>query len=134
MGDIDFKVISATENPNNFQKTRFWKEKSVEDMVTLECLPFNSSSRNCDVPLVLLERPCKWDISLPCKIMSYVVSTLHYYEFIFEPMAQATLIFFNQRSRLELYLHGGININIKQSEKFPSEYPSYSLRAGVGGI
>jgi len=28
-------VISATENSNKFQKTRFWKEKSVEDMGTL---------------------------------------------------------------------------------------------------
>jgi hypothetical protein len=29
-------VISATENSKNkFQKTRFWKEKSVEDVVTL---------------------------------------------------------------------------------------------------
>jgi hypothetical protein len=35
VGDIDFKVISAAENSNKFQKTRFWKEKSVEDMVTL---------------------------------------------------------------------------------------------------
>ncbi len=35
MGDIDFKVISAPENSNKFQKTRFWKEKSVEDVVTL---------------------------------------------------------------------------------------------------
>ncbi len=35
MGDIDFLVISATENSNKFQKTRFYKEKSVEDMVTL---------------------------------------------------------------------------------------------------
>jgi hypothetical protein len=32
---IDFSVISATENSNKLQKTRFWKEKSVEDMVTL---------------------------------------------------------------------------------------------------
>ncbi len=48
MGDIDFLVIFATENSNKFQKTRFWKEKSVEDMVTLECLPFNSSRRNCE--------------------------------------------------------------------------------------
>jgi hypothetical protein len=24
-------VISATENSNKFQETRFWKEKSVED-------------------------------------------------------------------------------------------------------
>jgi hypothetical protein len=29
-------MISAAENSNKFQKTRFWKEKSVEDMVTLE--------------------------------------------------------------------------------------------------
>jgi hypothetical protein len=35
VGDIDLKVISATENSNEFQKTRFWKEKSVEDVVTL---------------------------------------------------------------------------------------------------
>jgi hypothetical protein len=27
--------FSATENSNKFQKTRFWKEKSVEDVVTL---------------------------------------------------------------------------------------------------
>jgi hypothetical protein len=35
VGDTDFKVISAAENSNKFQKTRFWKEKSVEDVVTL---------------------------------------------------------------------------------------------------
>jgi len=28
-------VISAAENSNKFQKTKFWKEKSVEGMVTL---------------------------------------------------------------------------------------------------
>jgi len=28
-------VISAAENSNKFQKTRFWKERSVHDMVTL---------------------------------------------------------------------------------------------------
>jgi len=27
-------VISVTENSNKFQKTRFWKEKSVENVVT----------------------------------------------------------------------------------------------------
>ncbi len=43
MGDIDFKVKSAAENSNKFQKTRFWKEKSVENVVTLQGLPFNSS-------------------------------------------------------------------------------------------
>jgi hypothetical protein len=56
VGDIDFKVISATKNSNKFPKTRFCKENLAEDVVTLECLPFNSSRRNCDVPLVLLER------------------------------------------------------------------------------
>jgi hypothetical protein len=35
VGDIDFEAISAAENSNEFQKkTRFWKEKSVEDVVT----------------------------------------------------------------------------------------------------
>jgi hypothetical protein len=43
VGDIDVKVISATKNSNKFQKIRFWKEKSVESVVTLEGLPFNSS-------------------------------------------------------------------------------------------
>jgi hypothetical protein len=43
VGDIDFEVISATENSNKFQKTKFWKEKSVLYVGTLECLPFNSS-------------------------------------------------------------------------------------------
>ncbi len=33
-------MISAAENSNKFQKTRVWKEKSVEDVVTLEGLPF----------------------------------------------------------------------------------------------
>jgi hypothetical protein len=36
-------VISATENSNKFQKPRFWKEKLVENVITLEGLPFNSS-------------------------------------------------------------------------------------------
>ncbi len=35
MGDIDLKVIFVAENSNKFQKARFWKEKSVEDVVTL---------------------------------------------------------------------------------------------------
>jgi hypothetical protein len=28
-------MISAAENSNKFQKTRFWKEKSIEDVVAL---------------------------------------------------------------------------------------------------
>ncbi len=35
VGDIDCKVISAAENSTKLPKTRFWKEKSVEDVVTL---------------------------------------------------------------------------------------------------
>jgi hypothetical protein len=36
VGDIGFLVISAAENSNKFQKTRFlWKEKSVDVVVTL---------------------------------------------------------------------------------------------------
>jgi hypothetical protein len=35
VGDIDVEVISAIENSNKFQKTRFWKENSVEDVVSL---------------------------------------------------------------------------------------------------
>jgi hypothetical protein len=33
--DNDFKAIFAAENSNKFQKTKFCKEKSVEDVVTL---------------------------------------------------------------------------------------------------
>jgi hypothetical protein len=56
VGDVDLNLIFIAENSNKFQKYRFWKEKSVEDEVTLDCLPFNSSRRNYDVPLVLLKR------------------------------------------------------------------------------
>jgi hypothetical protein len=38
-------VISAAENSNKFPKIRFWKEKSVEDVVTLECVPFKSKKK-----------------------------------------------------------------------------------------
>jgi hypothetical protein len=43
VGNIDLKVISTAENSNKFQKIKFWKEKSVENVVTLEGSPFNSS-------------------------------------------------------------------------------------------
>jgi len=36
-------MISTAENSNKFHETKFWKEKLVEDVVTLEGLPFNSS-------------------------------------------------------------------------------------------
>jgi len=36
VGNIDFKVISAAENSNKFQQTRFFgREKLVEDVITL---------------------------------------------------------------------------------------------------
>jgi hypothetical protein len=35
-------VISAAGNSNKFQRIRFWKEKSVENVITLEGLAFNS--------------------------------------------------------------------------------------------
>jgi hypothetical protein len=35
VGDIDFKVIFDAENSNKFQKTRFWKEKPITNVLTL---------------------------------------------------------------------------------------------------
>jgi hypothetical protein len=35
VGEFDLKVISVTKNSNKFQKTRFQKGKSVEDVVIL---------------------------------------------------------------------------------------------------
>ncbi len=35
MGNIHFKVIYAAENSNKFQKTRFLREKSLGDVVTV---------------------------------------------------------------------------------------------------
>ncbi len=34
VGDIDFNVIFDAENSIKFQKTKFWKENLVEDVVT----------------------------------------------------------------------------------------------------
>jgi hypothetical protein len=36
-------MIFVAEFSNKFHKTRFWKEKSAENVVTLEGLPLNSS-------------------------------------------------------------------------------------------
>ncbi len=35
MGNIDFLMIYASKNSSTFQITNFWKEISVEDVVTL---------------------------------------------------------------------------------------------------
>jgi len=40
---IDFKVIFVAKNSTKILKTRFWREKSVENVVTFECIMFNSS-------------------------------------------------------------------------------------------
>jgi hypothetical protein len=45
-------MISTTENSNKFQKTKFWKEKLVENVVTIEGLPFNSSMISFHIWLV----------------------------------------------------------------------------------
>jgi hypothetical protein len=41
--------ISATENSNQFQKTRFWKEKSVEDVVLFELM---STKMTLETPII----------------------------------------------------------------------------------
>jgi hypothetical protein len=43
VGNIDLKMISTTENSNKFPKTRHQREKSVEDNITFEGSPCNSS-------------------------------------------------------------------------------------------
>jgi hypothetical protein len=40
---MDFSVIFVTTTSNKSLKNRFWKEKPVENVFTLERLPFNSS-------------------------------------------------------------------------------------------
>jgi hypothetical protein len=37
------KIKCNPQNSNKFQKTKFWKEKSVENVVKLEGLAFDSS-------------------------------------------------------------------------------------------
>ncbi len=80
-------MISAAENSNKFKKTRFWKEKSVENVVTLEGLPFNSSM----ISLSYLEVQ---------KIHTYIAKQCSHVEFpyfcngfILGPRAQATLVY-----------------------------------------
>jgi hypothetical protein len=40
---MEFSVIFVTTTSNKSFKTRFWKEKPVENAFTLERVPFNSS-------------------------------------------------------------------------------------------
>jgi hypothetical protein len=48
-------MIFVTKNSNKSSKIMFPKEKSIDNVITLEGLPFNSSMKNWDVRLVLLE-------------------------------------------------------------------------------
>ncbi len=65
MGDIDFEVIFATEIFSyKFRKTRFWKEKSVENVVIiLEGLSFNSSMNEL---IILSSVPYEVLTGCPC--------------------------------------------------------------------
>jgi hypothetical protein len=40
---IHLKIIFITKNSNKLAKNKYWKEKSVKNVVTLAGLPFNSS-------------------------------------------------------------------------------------------
>jgi hypothetical protein len=53
---LNFKKKMSLKIQINCKKTKLWKEKSVENVFTLEGLLFNSSMRNWDVPLLLLKR------------------------------------------------------------------------------
>jgi len=77
-------VISATENSNKFQKTRLWKEKSVENVVTLEGLPFNSSM--ISFPIWLFKKSIH---TLQNNV--HMLSSLFCNGFTHGPTAQATL-------------------------------------------
>jgi hypothetical protein len=80
MRDIDFKVIYGRENSNKFQKTRFWKEKSVENIVTLEGLPLNSSMISIHILLFkILIHTLQNNV--------HMLSSLFCNGFTFEPMA-----------------------------------------------
>jgi hypothetical protein len=46
---LSFEVIFVIKNSNKFQKSRFWKEKSVENLVKLAGLPFNSIVGNWEM-------------------------------------------------------------------------------------
>ncbi len=49
-------MIYVIENSNKLQKAMFWKEKIVENLVTLKVYHSNQVWGNWDVPLALLER------------------------------------------------------------------------------
>ncbi len=59
VGDIDFSVISVNENSNKFQKTRFWKKKSVEDVDEFTLGPAAQATlvaTNCNSRAIVIEK------------------------------------------------------------------------------
>ncbi len=76
---------SAAKNSNKFQKTRFWKENSVEDVVTLESLPFNSSTTPFHIWL--------FKKSIHTLQNNVHMLSFHILGFTLGPRAQATLVF-----------------------------------------
>jgi hypothetical protein len=70
----------------NSQKTRFWKEKSVENVLTLEGLPFNSSMISFHIWLFE-----KW-IHAFAKQCSHVEFPYFLMGSLLGQMAQATLV------------------------------------------
>ncbi len=86
MGDIDLKVISAAENSSKIQKTRFWKEKSVENVVTREGLPFNWSMISFHI------FGCSKNRYIHCKRVFTCWVSLLCYRFTLGPTTQATLV------------------------------------------
>jgi len=95
VGDIDFEVIfAAAENSNKFsKKSGFGRKKSVENVIALEGLPFNSSM-------------ISFHIWLFKKVDTYFAKQCSHVEFPYfvmglkhlGPMAQATLVHFKPSS------------------------------------
>ncbi len=85
MGDIHFKVISATENSNEFKKNKFSKEKSVENVGTLERLPFNSSMISFHIWLLK-------NGYMHCKTMFTCCVSLFFSGFTLGPRAKVSLV------------------------------------------
>jgi hypothetical protein len=58
VGEIECEVTSVTENSNKFQNTGFWKENSIENVVTLGpmaqatlvCIKLTSFFPTCSKP------------------------------------------------------------------------------------
>jgi uncharacterized membrane protein required for colicin V production len=48
VGDIIFEMVFVIENSNKFQKTKIWKEKSIEDVVTSPFKDVQSILPPCD--------------------------------------------------------------------------------------